>query len=89
MALSAQHETLVAVMADETAPPASRVSAAVAILDRGYGKPPQAVAATVNRNLRDMTDAELPAIIQAGERDGKKTDEVSEALHCAVRFAAA
>ena len=35
--------TLVEIAKDKTAAPAARVSAAVAILDRGYGKPTQAV----------------------------------------------
>jgi hypothetical protein len=34
-------DTLAAVMADETAPPAARVSAATALLDRGWGRPVQ------------------------------------------------
>jgi hypothetical protein len=34
-------QTLVKIMGDDTAPPASRVSAAQAILDRGWGKPSQ------------------------------------------------
>jgi len=34
-------ETLVSIMSDPKAPPAARVSAANALLDRGYGKPPQ------------------------------------------------
>ena len=36
-------ETLVAVMGDETAPPAARVAAANSLLDRGHGKPRQAL----------------------------------------------
>src|SRR6478752_865462 len=36
-------ETLAEIMQDEGAPKAARVAAASAILDRGYGKPPQAV----------------------------------------------
>ena len=35
--------TLTEIARDRGAPPAARVSAAVAILDRGYGKPTQAV----------------------------------------------
>jgi hypothetical protein len=34
-------DTLAAVMADPKAPPAARVAAAVAILDRGHGRPAQ------------------------------------------------
>jgi hypothetical protein len=36
-------ETLAEIMQNEKAPCAARVAAASAILDRGYGKPPQAV----------------------------------------------
>ena len=48
MELARQHTakaigTLVEIMQDEGAPKAARVAAASAILDRGYGKPPQAV----------------------------------------------
>ena len=34
-------ETLAEIMQDKDAPPSARVSAATAMLDRGYGKPPQ------------------------------------------------
>lgn len=36
-------EVLAAVMANDDAPASARVSAACAVLDRGFGKPPQAV----------------------------------------------
>lgn len=36
-------ETLASVMKDEAQPAAARVSASNAILDRAYGKPPQAI----------------------------------------------
>jgi hypothetical protein len=36
-------ETLAAIMVDKEAPPAARVTASVAILDRGYGRPAQAL----------------------------------------------
>lgn len=36
-------EALVGLMADPTTPPAARVSAAVALLDRGHGKPAQSL----------------------------------------------
>ena len=55
--------TLVAIMQDENKPAAARVSAANAVLDRGYGKPPQAMDHTITP--RD-TLAELMASI-----DGK------------------
>src|SRR5262249_25830130 len=57
-------ERLVAVMNDPTAPHAAQVSAANALLDRAYGRPMQAIeATTVHKDLRDLTDAELVAIV--------------------------
>jgi hypothetical protein len=40
-------ETLLEIMTNPKAPAAARVAAAVAVLDRGWGRPPQAVAAAV------------------------------------------
>lgn len=37
-------DTLAAIMGSPKAPPAARVAAAVAILDRGHGRPVQAIA---------------------------------------------
>jgi hypothetical protein len=42
--------TLVGIMSDPKAPPAARVAASNAILDRGHGKPPQTNDAT-NTNI--------------------------------------
>src|SRR5262245_36336791 len=39
-------QTLVAIATDEDAPPAARVAAATAILDRAHGKPVQAIEGT-------------------------------------------
>ena len=41
-------ETLAGIMRDPKAPAAARISAASALLDRGYGKPSQAIDATTN-----------------------------------------
>jgi Family of unknown function (DUF5681) len=41
-------DTLKLVMKDPKAPPAARVGAATAILDRGWGKPTQPIEANVN-----------------------------------------
>jgi hypothetical protein len=43
----------------------ARVQAAVALLDRGWGKPLQAMEIT-SKPVREMTDAELLAIIAGG-----------------------
>lgn len=56
--------TLSQVMTNPKTPPAARVSAAIAILDRGYGKPPQAIDATLTVFDR-MTDAEQRHLLEA------------------------
>ena len=59
--------TLRTIAADTDAPHAARVSAATALLDRGWGKPLQGVAmmtVAAPKSVREMTDAELIAIIE-------------------------
>jgi hypothetical protein len=68
-------DTLLAVMHDDKAPPAARVSAAVAILDRGYGRPAQAVHQHVTRHADELSDAELIAIATGGGESGAESDD--------------
>jgi hypothetical protein len=56
-------------MRDKNAPPAARVSAANAILDRGYGKPAQSVDLTSRNVYAEMSDEDLIAIIQQSRED--------------------
>ena len=59
--------TLREICGDSAAPHAARVSAASALLDRGWGKPMQGVAMmTVARpkTVQEMTDDELLALIE-------------------------
>src|SRR4051794_18268367 len=70
-------ETLGEVMRDKNAPPAARVSAATAILDRAYGKPAQTVNANVVRTIVDISDAELAAIALSS-RDGTPEPQEGE-----------
>jgi hypothetical protein len=56
-------------MRDKNAPPAARVSAANAILDRGYGKPAQSVDLTSRNVSAEMSDEDLLAIIQQSRED--------------------
>jgi hypothetical protein len=57
-------DTLVAIMRDEGASAAARVSAATAILDRGFGKATQTIESNLrDRPLRELTDAELNQLI--------------------------
>jgi hypothetical protein len=55
-------DTLAAVMRDGKAPPAARISAAVALLDRGHGRPSQAVDINVGWDLDRLTEDELEAL---------------------------
>lgn len=57
-------DTLAAVMRDGKAPAAARISAAVALLDRGHGRPSQAVDLNVGCDLGRLTDDELDALEQ-------------------------
>ena len=62
-------EILKKIASDETAPPSSRVAAAIAILDRGWGKPSQAISLRQEEG-RQITDAELTAIAAGGRALG-------------------
>jgi hypothetical protein len=63
---------LVEVMTDAKAPAAARVAAAVAVLDRGWGRPPQAVAVAVEadegRGYAAML-MEVERLERAGEQE--------------------
>ena len=55
------------VMRDEKAPPAARVAAANALLDRGYGKPTQPISQTLAKvDPSSISDEELAAIAMNG-----------------------
>lgn len=59
--------TLAKIMNDEKTPPAARVAAANALLDRGYGKPTQPISKTLAKvDPSSMTDEELAAIAKNG-----------------------
>jgi hypothetical protein len=57
-------ETLAAICSDPEAPHAARVAAAVALLDRGWGKPTQPIDANVNV-LDKLSDAAQLAVLSA------------------------
>jgi hypothetical protein len=65
-------KTLADVMNNDQAPPAARVAASTAILDRGYGKPPQTIDANVNM-MDNLSDAELAGLVSA--LDALREDE--------------
>jgi hypothetical protein len=55
-------ETLTAIMRDRKATASARVSAAVAILERAWGKAPQTIDLHRHDDVRAMTDEQLIAI---------------------------
>jgi len=60
-------EALREVATSKDAPPSARVSAAVALLDRGYGKPAQSIDAKVS-NEPSMAQLHLQALKELAER---------------------
>lgn len=69
-------KVLAGIMQQEEAPAAARVTAAVALLDRGWGKPQQTVDMTVRRQIaKDLADDEL-ADIAVGRGEGDTSAQV-------------
>ena len=63
--------TLISVMNDTSAPSASRVTAATALLDRGWGKPQQSVEARVSVGDVGVTAAEVLMRLTTQAREAK------------------
>jgi hypothetical protein len=64
-------ETLRGIMENIDAPPTARISAAIALLDRGFGRPHQtSEVRTVQKPVSEMSDEELIARIRELEEDG-------------------
>jgi len=69
-------ETLESVMNGENTPPNARVAAAVALLDRGWGRPSQAMELSASEkenqssswDLSKLTDKELDQLTQLAEK---------------------
>jgi Family of unknown function (DUF5681) len=55
-------DTLASIMRDPKAPAAARVSAAQALLDRGYGKPAQAIEVSSQPDLSHLSDEDLETL---------------------------
>jgi hypothetical protein len=72
-------KTLVAVRDDTTAPAAARVGASNALLDRGWGKPAQAVTQTIEqrRNIREWTTEQLIAYLNERRDSDGAAEEAS------------
>jgi hypothetical protein len=62
-------KALAGIMKEPRAPAAARISAAIALLDRGWGKPSQAIEMDLHQKpVEELTDEELTAIIRNAER---------------------
>ena len=76
-------ETLVEIMLNKKASPSSRALAAIALLDRAYGKPKVEVDVTHGRRASEMSDDEIAeriAAIRAGRaRAGAARDDAAPA----------
>lgn len=69
-------KVLAGIMNEPEAPPAARVAAANALLDRGWGKPTQTTDLTVrNVSAQELRDDEL-ATIAAGSSEGADTPAI-------------
>jgi hypothetical protein len=55
-------DALATVMKDPKTPAAARISAAQALLDRGYGKPPQAIELNSEPELSHLSDEDLETL---------------------------
>ena len=53
-------DTLYEIMTDKKAPPAARIAASVALLDRGYGRPEQSFTGSLNAHY-SISDQPLSA----------------------------
>ena len=58
-------QTLAEICGNKTYPPAARVTAANALLDRAYGRPESTSTVTVNRTARELSTDELLQIISS------------------------
>lgn len=73
-------KTLVSIHKSAKASPAARVSAAIAILERGYGKPTQTINASVKRlDPATLSDAELAALVADDSSEGTAEAPVDKA----------
>ena len=71
-------DVLVEVMKNKGAPPSSRIAAANAVLDRGFGKPQITVETTVSAYDK-MSDAELISHITGNVIEGEVLEILGEA----------
>lgn len=65
-------QTLAAIMTNGEAPPAARVKASECLLDRAWGKAETTANVTVNRDVRELSTAEILASLAALGTVGKE-----------------
>jgi hypothetical protein len=64
-------DRLVAIMRNPLAKHTDQIAAISRLLERGWGRAPQAVDLSMKfQNLEELSDAELTAIIRAGDHEG-------------------
>ena len=70
-------KVLAGIMNEKKAPPAARVAAANALLDRGYGKAPQHFSAEVTHQWQDVAKSEFDGWIEGlfGPKQVEAQDE--------------
>jgi Flp pilus assembly protein TadD len=76
--------TLLEIMTNPKAPAAARVAAAVAVLDRGWGRPPQAVAVAVEAREPGVYAAMLQQVEQRAQAEERERRLVAEPRLVAV-----
>lgn len=72
--------TLKEICSSKKAMPSARVTAAVALLDRGWGKPEQHIDVT-NKPMRELSDAELVAIATGSSEGADPAPKAKSELH--------
>jgi hypothetical protein len=73
-------DTLEKAMTDQKAPWAAKITAAIAVLDRGWGKPQQTVSANVSV-FDEMTDTERKTLLAALAALKAKEEDRPETLN--------
>lgn len=68
-------QTLASIMKDGAAPPAARVKASETLLDRAWGKAETTANVNVNKNVRDLSTAEILAALAATGAIGEEGSE--------------
>lgn len=73
-------KTLAGIMSSPDAPQGARVTAAEALLNRGWGKPDQTTNVNVRKHVADLTDAELANIASRGGNRASDPQDGAEEL---------